>query len=329
MLKNLKIIFVTIAVLSMLVGCSCNSSTKEDSGLNTPGSAQETTTASVDNETKIENETDSSIEETVIETETNSENISESIEDIETTKRKEETEATKETQKTEESQTTKKQQSTKETETTKKQQSTKETETTKKQQTTKKPETSKNQETTTKKTQTPAVKEKGVIYDTLIIQYVNKPYSVPGAVGEFVKYAEEREGITINLDEVDPNYPGTSLPGYAIAYSNTDEYLPEANWNENTVKVNPLGNELRMATGTGSTAEQIKSVYGEPFFYTDLDEMQPYNIMVYKYKTNNKNNEYEMFIIFALFNGKFEGMSYGVATEEIMRMSVESFKLPE
>ena len=328
MLKKVKVIFVTMVALSVLAGCSCSSS-KEASGLNTSGSAQETTTASVDNETKSENKTDSNVEETAIETDTNSENISESIEDIETTKETEETEVTKESQKTEESQTTKKQQaskeiqttkkqqSTKETQTTIKQQTTKETQTTKKQQTTKVPETTKEQETTTKKNDTPAVKESGVIYDTLTIQYVKGAYTIPNTYEELLRDYEEKVGETYSLDQITP-MGGFTMAGYAGFYTNSDILLEESKWDEDTVKANLFGNELRLSVGENVNAiNTIIELYGEPMFSTDYNDNEGYDALVYKYKTNKKNNDYEIFIVFFVIDKELNAMFCVILTEEV------------
>lgn len=322
MLKKVKVIFVTMVALSVLVGCSCSSS-KEANGLSSSSTTQEITTkANVDNEGKTEANTAANADATINDTENNSESVS----DTETTKKvneTKETEATKESQKAEESQTTKqqqvsketqttkKQQSTKETQTTKKQQTTKATQTTKKQQTTKVPETTKEQETTTKQNDTPAVKESGVIYDTLTIQYVNRsPYTIPNTYEQLMSDYVANAGT---YDEEDVSPDGVIMVDCSAGL-----------WSSDKVEDKVFGNELRLSYGEDiDSVKLIKELYGEPLCETDFDGVGMFDYIVYKYKTNKANNEYEIFIYFQMMKKELVGVSYKIGTEEMVREDID------
>lgn len=321
MLKKVKVIFATMVALSVLVGCSCSSS-KEASGLSPSSTTQEITTkANVDNEGKTEANTAANADAN------DTENNRESVSGTETTKKADETketEATKETQKAEESQTTtkkqqssketqttKKQQSTKETQTTTKQQTTKETQTTKKQQTTKVPETTKEQETTTKKNDTPAVKESGVIYDTLTIQYVNRaPYTIPNTYEQLMNDYVANGGT---YDEEDVSPDGVIMVDCSVGL-----------WSSDAVEENVFGNELRLTYGEDiDSVKLIKELYGEPLCETDISEGGGFDFIAYKYKTNKKNDDYEIFIAFMIYGKELVGVNYLIGTEEMMRDALE------
>lgn len=314
--KNLKSVIALMVVSTMLVGCSCGGNNKDnDNNLPTSASTQELTTKNeVNTEQKAETETTAS--------QGTSENATDAKVDV-----ADKTETTK--QVTTEQQTTKQQTTKQETtkqETTKKQQETttkkqqQETTTKKQQETTTKKQqetTTKKQETTTSNSGTPAIKEPGVIYDTLTIHYIKGTYTIPDNYKDLLRHYEKMEGEQIDPDEEE------LMVEYSVGLYDSDAGIEESKWKDDTVKANVFGNELCISYGTNVDAVEILTrLYGEPLCSTDLDAGN-FGIVVYKYKTNKQNNENEIFITFTLLRKELFGVGYLISTEEMVREAVE------